>query len=163
MKIAKCLTTIESSGYPEVSRVERKQVALEKQRVLKKIVIWSDLHGDMQRSEKTGVRSRLTSNEMSSDIFLGLPYNIASYALLTHMIGKVVNMIPDTLVISIGNAHVYKNHINQSLELLSRDHAAHDLCELKVADKISIDDFTLEDFEVIGYKSYPAIKAEVAV
>lgn len=103
-------------------------------------------------------------NIRSSDTFLGLPFNTASYALLTHMIAQVVNMSVGELIVSIGNAHIYKNHIEQVNELLSRDLAAFPLPTLKLNDKIdSIDDFKMCDIDIIGYQSHPAIKAPVSV
>ena len=108
--------------------------------------------------------------QRSADLFLGLPYNIASYALLTHIIAHLTNMTPDRLIISLGDAHIYKNHIEQTKELLSRDHTAHALPELIVrsmCDSPDIDDFLEgvdeDTFELINYKSYPYIKAEVSV
>lgn len=103
-------------------------------------------------------------NIRSSDTFLGLPFNIASYALLTHMIAQVVNMTVDELIVTLGDAHIYSNHINQVSELLSRDHTVHALPKLKVnPDVKSIDDFKMSDLEVIDYQSHPAISAPVAI
>ena len=103
-------------------------------------------------------------NMRSSDTFLGLPFNIASYALLTHMIAHITDLTVGDLIMSLGDVHVYKNHIEQVYELLGRDHSQHPLPTLIIKRKIdSIDDFTLNDFAVINYQSYPAIKAPVAI
>ena len=100
----------------------------------------------------------------SQDFFLGTPFNIASYALLTHMIANVVDMVPDILHISIGDAHIYKNHIEQTEELLSRDLSLYPLCQLEIDKKYdSIDDFTLSSFNIVGYKSHTKIEAPISV
>ncbi len=100
----------------------------------------------------------------SQDFFLGTPFNIASYALLTHMIANVVDMVPDNLHISIGDAHIYKNHIEQTEELLSRDLSLYPLCQLEIDKKYHcIDDFTLSSFNVVDYKSHPKIEAPISV
>lgn len=100
----------------------------------------------------------------SQDLFLGTPFNIASYALLTHMVANVVDMVPDKLHISIGDAHIYKNHIEQANELLSRDLSLYPLCQLEIDKKYHcIDDFTLSSFNIVGYKSHPKIEAPISV
>jgi thymidylate synthase len=98
----------------------------------------------------------------SCDIFLGLPFNISSYALLTYMIGHLTNLQPDKLSFCLGDAHIYKSHINQCKELISRD--LRELPTLNIKRKVEcIDDFNFEDFEIVGYKPHPTIKAEMAV
>ena len=100
----------------------------------------------------------------SQDLFLGTPFNIASYALLTHMVANVVDMVPDKLHISIGDAHIYKNHIEQANELLSRDLSLYPLCRLEIDKKYnSIDDFTIDSFDILGYQSHPKIYAPISV
>lgn len=100
----------------------------------------------------------------SQDLLLGAGYNYASYALLTHMIANLTNMIPDILHISYGDVHLYKNHIEQTHELLSRDLELYQLPKLEIDKKYSsIDDFTLDSFNVIGYNSHPRIYAPIAV
>lgn len=100
----------------------------------------------------------------SQDLFLGTPFNIASYALLTHMLANVVDMVPDNLHISIGDAHIYKNHIKQTEELLSRDLSLYQLCQLEIDKKYySIDDFTISSFNVVDYKSHSKIEAPISV
>jgi thymidylate synthase len=100
----------------------------------------------------------------SQDLFLGTPYNIASYSLLVHMIGNLTNMIPDKLHIAIGDAHLYKNHIVQAEEMLSRNLNLYSLPRLEIDKKYeSIDDFTLSSFKIIGYESHPRIAAPIAI
>jgi thymidylate synthase len=100
-------------------------------------------------------------NQRSVDIFLGLPFNIASYGLLLHIIANEVNMIPDELIGNLGDTHLYLNHIEQAKEQISRD--SFDLPILKTDAKMDgiccnvPDDFVLE-----GYQSHPAIKAPLS-
>lgn len=112
--------------------------------------------------------------QRSADMFLGVPFNIASYALLTYMVAHLTKMAPDMLHISFGNAHIYKNHLNQVNELLKRwdfgkGKEIPSLPRLSiVSDKIvgkpnSIDEFALDHFQLEGYEYLPPIKADVAV
>lgn len=99
----------------------------------------------------------------SNDIFLGNPMNIASYALLTHMIAQVVNMQPLELVYSGVDCHIYNNHFDQVEEMLSRD-IIKQKAFLKLNENIMhIDDFTLDDISLIDYVYHPSIKAPIAV
>ena len=103
-------------------------------------------------------------NLRSSDLFLGLPFNIASYALLTHLIAQVTNLKVGELIVSIGNAHIYSDHVEQVHKLLSRDVSVFPLCTLQLNSKITnIDDFTMNDLKVVDYKSYSSIPAKVAI
>ena len=102
--------------------------------------------------------------QRSCDFYLGAPFNIASYALLTHMIANVVGMTVDKLHISFGDVHLYKNHIEQANELLSRDLSLYPLCRLEIDKKYnSIDDFTIDSFDILGYQSHPKIYAPISI
>lgn len=98
----------------------------------------------------------------SNDLFLGAPFNIASYALLTMMVAQVVGMVPGELVYSIGNAHIYSNHMDQVNLQLSRDSKELPIVKLNPEVK-DIFAFTADDVIVQFYDSHPAIKGEVAV
>lgn len=98
----------------------------------------------------------------SNDLFLGLPFNMASYALLVHMIAQVTNLKPGELIITIGDAHIYLNHVEQMELQLSRK--PYDLPTLLINPGVSdIDYFSLQDFEICEYKYHPAIKGDMAV
>jgi len=100
--------------------------------------------------------------QRSADMFLGVPFNIASYALFTHMIAQVCNLDVGDLIISFGDAHIYKNHIDQVKEQLSRKPFAMPNLQLNPAIDV-ITNFSMEDIELKGYESYEAIKAPMAV
>jgi len=100
--------------------------------------------------------------QRSADIFLGLPFNIASYALLTMMVAQVCDLKPGDFVLTLGDAHLYSNHLEQARLQLTREPLA--LPRMKINPGIrSIFDFDFGDFELIGYNAHPHIKAEVAV
>ena len=100
--------------------------------------------------------------QRSADIFLGVPFNIASYALLTHMIAQVCNLKAGKFVHTLGDAHLYINHLEQAKLQLSREIMG--LPELKLSSNVdSIFDFEFEDIEIINYESHPAISAPIAV
>jgi len=98
----------------------------------------------------------------SNDLFLGAPFNIASYALLTHMVAQVCNLGVGELVYTIGDAHIYKNQIEQVKEQLTREQ--YELPTLKLnLNVMDIDDFGMDDIELIDYKCHLTIKAPMAV
>jgi thymidylate synthase len=98
----------------------------------------------------------------SIDSFLGLPFNIASYAFLLHMLAQVTDLVPSELIISFGDVHIYLNHTKQVKLQLSRTPTA--LPKLKLNPIVkSIYNFKFEDFTIEDYNPQPAIKAPVAV
>ena len=100
--------------------------------------------------------------QRSADLFLGVPFNIASYALLTLMIAQEVGLEPGEFVHTFGDAHIYSNHFEQVKEQLSREPRAYPKVKIN-PDKISVFDFVYEDFELEGYNPHPRISAPVAV
>lgn len=100
--------------------------------------------------------------QRSADIFLGVPFNIASYALLTMMVAQVCDLTPGDFVHTFGDAHLYNNHIEQTNLQLSREFRK--LPSLKInPDVKNIFDFKYEDFSIVGYDPHPHIKAAVAI
>jgi thymidylate synthase len=99
--------------------------------------------------------------QRSADVFLGVPFNIASYALLTMMMAKVVGLEPGEFVHTLGDAHLYLNHLDQAREQLTR--APLPLPVLEIADKTDLFGFDYEDFKLRGYKAHDRIAAPIAV
>lgn len=100
--------------------------------------------------------------QRSADIFLGVPFNIASYALLTHMIAHVVGLEVGDFIHTLGDAHLYANHFEQAELQLTRQPGS--LPTLKInAQRTSVFDFAYEDFEIVDYVAAPTIKAPIAV
>jgi thymidylate synthase len=100
--------------------------------------------------------------QRSVDTFLGLPFNIASYSALTHMIAQQVNMEVGEFVWTGGDCHIYLNHIEQVKEQLSRDHRELPILNIKRKPD-SIFDYSLDDFELLNYNPHPTIKAPISV
>jgi len=99
--------------------------------------------------------------QRSADVFLGVPFNIASYALLTMMVAKVVGLQPGEFVHTLGDAHLYLNHLDQAKEQLQREPLP--LPVMEIADKRDLFAFEYEDFKLRGYKAHDRISAPIAV
>ncbi|OFL91623.1 thymidylate synthase [Corynebacterium sp. HMSC055D05] len=99
--------------------------------------------------------------QRSADMFLGVPFNIASYALLTHMFAQQAGLEVGELIWTGGDCHIYNNHIEQVREQLSRE--AREYPQLKLRKAKSLFDYDFDDIEVVGYDPHPTIKAEVSV
>jgi thymidylate synthase len=99
--------------------------------------------------------------QRSADLFLGVPFNIASYALLVHLVAQQVGLQPGDFVWTGGDCHIYDNHVDQVREQLSRE--AYPFPQLAVRPATSLLDYDFDDLEVVGYQHHPALRAPVAV
>ena len=99
--------------------------------------------------------------QRSADLFLGVPFNIASYALLLEMVSQIVNIPAGEFVHTFGDVHIYSNHFDQVKEQLTREPMPFPTLKLN-PDIKNIDDFTLADIELVDYKSHPGLKGEIA-
>ncbi|MCA1783366.1 MAG: thymidylate synthase [Intrasporangiaceae bacterium] len=110
-----------------------------------------------------GGRGRLSCQlyQRSADIFLGVPFNIASYALLTLMVAQVCDLEPGDFVHTLGDAHLYSNHFEQARLQLTREPMA--LPTMRISPRAAIDEYEIEDFELVGYETHPNIPAPIAV
>jgi thymidylate synthase len=100
--------------------------------------------------------------QRSADVFLGVPFNIASYALLVHMVAQVCDLQPGEFVHTLGDAHLYMNHLEQAKLQLTREPMP--LPKLKLNPNVkNIFDFKFEDIEIVDYQSHPGIKADISV
>lgn len=116
--------------------------------------------------DKAGTPLHLSCHmyQRSADCFLGLPFNITSYALLTHMVAELTNLLPWELIISIGDTHIYNNHVDQVKEQLTRKPYFTPMVYFNQNKKYkSIDDFEYDDIIISGYEHYPPIRGEIAI
>lgn len=118
-------------------------------------------HCFYQFSVRGGKSLDLQLYQRSADVFLGVPFNIASYSLLLHMVAGVTGLKPGTFTHSLGDAHIYTNHIEQVEEQLSREERP--LPKLVLTPRTSIDDYTYDDIKFADYNPHPHIKGAVAV
>jgi len=129
---------------------------------------------DLEDFEKFNIPTRAISlmwNQRSVDTFLGLPFNIASYGLLLEIIAKEVNMVPDELIGNLGDVHLYKNHIEQAKEQITREPMELPSVQINRTlfeggkpnpNKLDLDYYSIHNFELLNYQSHPAIKAPLS-
>jgi thymidylate synthase len=116
----------------------------------------------MFQFDVTKGKLRMQLYQRSSDVFLGLPFNIAQYALLLHMVAEVTDLEARELIVSIGNAHLYKNHVEQAKEQIKRKPYAFPKLEV-VGKPKDIDSFTIDNFKLENYEAHPHIKAPLVI
>ena len=120
-----------------------------------------------EQYDKAGIPKRTISlmwNQRSVDTFLGLPFNISSYGLLLEIIAKEVNMVPDELIGNLGDVHLYKNHIEQAKEQLTREPKRLPTLEIieREEQNFSMDEMYIDNFQFPNYQSHPSIKAPLS-
>jgi dihydrofolate reductase/thymidylate synthase len=101
--------------------------------------------------------------QRSCDTFLGLPFNICSTALMTYIFAKLTGLVPDEIIISIGDTHIYKNHIDLVKSQLKRTPYCFPKLHLKNRGQKDVEDFKVEDFEILGYESHPTLSGQMAI
>ena len=114
------------------------------------------------QTQVAGGKLHLQLYQRSADVFLGVPFNIASYALLTHMLAQICDLEPGSFVWTGGDCHLYSNHLDQARLQLTRETRLLPRLEIKRRPD-GIDQYEYEDFEILDYDPHPHIKAEVAV
>jgi thymidylate synthase len=128
-----------------------------------KLTDGEDFFNNLMNEPEINVPKRAISlmwNQRSVDTFLGLPFNIASYGFLLHMIAQQVNMVPDQLIGNLGDVHIYNNHIEQVKEQLNREPKRLPSLDLNKADDLF--SYKYEDFKIMGYDPHPPIKGELS-
>ena len=100
--------------------------------------------------------------QRSADVFLGVPFNIASYALLTHMVAQVTDLEVGDFILTLGDAHLYLNHVEQARQQLEREPRVLPVLRLN-SERRHLDEFDIDDIEVLGYDPHPLIRAPIAV
>lgn len=112
---------------------------------------------------KGGLEVAILTEHLSWDTFLGGPYNIAQYAMLMHLMGHVVNMVPGDLTISSGDTHIYQNHFDAVEEQMLREPLPLPKLRISSVQKDDPKDYEWEDLSLIGYQHLPPIRGEIAV
>lgn len=146
----------------ELSLFERKEICLKTKGIELDNGVASDEHSH-NNFDKLGIpkyKLSLMWHQRSVDTFLGLPFNITSYAFLLHMVAQQVNMVPNELIGSLGDTHIYTNHVTQVNQILKREPMELPILELNKSK--SIFDYTYDDFKIVGYESHPPIKAPLS-
>ena len=102
--------------------------------------------------------------QRSCDVFLGLPWNILSYSILTYILAKKCDMKPNKLIISLGDTHIYSNHIEQMKTQLERSYLSPSILEIKdIVKQKNIEEIDISDFDIIGYFPHKSIQGDMSV